>query len=232
MRRLRVIGVGPGDPELMTYAAARAIESSDYLVVTDRSGTAKQGMPAPLLHAPDKPVVRVQAVPRQHDALARSYADVLAAHPGDAGFVVWGDPAFHDATIAALERVVADLGAEPGLVLDVVPGVSSVQLLAARHRLVLQGSDLPLHVTTGRELADAVRAGQDNLLVMINRTLEPLAGLDDWSIWWGGNLGSPDEELVAGRVADVLPEIHAARDRLTAAVGWVLDIYLLRKAAG
>ena len=37
--------------------------------------------------------------------------------------------------------------------------------------------------------------------------------LGDWSIWWGGNLGTASEQLVAGRVADVLPEIEAARAR-------------------
>ncbi len=55
-----------------------------------------------------------------------------------------------------------------------------------------------------------------------------LAGLDDWSIWWGANLGTDSEELVAGRVADVLPSIEAARERAKTAAGWVMDVYLLR----
>jgi precorrin-6A synthase len=66
--------------------------------------------------------------------------------------------------------------------------------------------------------------------VMLNRRLD-LDGLQDWSIWWGANLGTAHEELVAGRVGDVLPAVEAARDRAKAAAGWVMDVFLLRRAA-
>lgn len=32
----------------------------------------------------------------------------------------------------------------------------------------------------------------------------------DWDIWWGVNLGTPDEALVAGRQPDVVDEIVQA----------------------
>ena len=48
---------------------------------------------------------------------------------------------------------------------------------------------------------------------MLNRSVE-LDGLEDWSIWWGGNLGRPEEELVSGRVGDVRDGIEAARERI------------------
>lgn len=252
-RRLRIIGVGPGDPDLVTLEAVAAMRSVDFFVVTDKSGTVKQGMPDPLVHARermldrhlDRPatVVRIQDAPRErreeftgtdeqyraavaawHAARVERYVEALAAHPGDAGFLVWGDPAFYDSTIRVLERVAERLDVE----VDVVPGISSVQLLAARHRVVLHEVGRPLHVTTGRAVGEAVDAGQDNLVVMLNRVVE-LPGLEDWRIWWGGNLGTPHEELVAGRVGDVLEEIAAARARLREAAGWVMDIYLLRR---
>jgi precorrin-6A synthase len=68
-------------------------------------------------------------------------------------------------------------------------------------------------------------------VVMLNRLIEldgPGLDLRDWSIWWGGNLGTPTEELVAGRVDDVLPAIEEARERARSAAGWVMDIFLLR----
>ncbi|WP_442940288.1 cobyric acid synthase [Nocardioides sp. B-3] len=37
-----------------------------------------------------------------------------------------------------------------------------------------------------------------------------LTGLDDWSIWWGANPGTDSEELVAGRVGDVLADLDDA----------------------
>jgi precorrin-6A synthase len=111
---------------------------------------------------------------------------------------------------------------------DVVPGISALQLLAARHRIVLHDVGQPLHVTTGRLLAAAVAGGQTNVAVMLNRSVE-LDGLEDWTIWWGGNLGRPEEALVAGRVGDVLAELEATRDRIRGEVGWVLDVFVVRR---
>ena len=73
-----------------------------------------------------------------------------------------------------------------------IPGISSIQLLAARHRIVLHDVGRPIHVTTGRALAEAVAEGQDNVVVMLNRGLDPLHDpeLADWLIWWGANLGT------------------------------------------
>ena len=252
-RRIRIIGVGPGDPDLVTLEAVAAMRSVDFFVVTDKSGTVKKGMPDPLVHARERlldrhlerpaVVVKVDDAPRErreeftgtdeeyraavaswHEARVAKYVDALAEHDGDAGFLVWGDPAFYDSTIRVIDAVAEHLDVE----VDVVPGISSIQLLAARHRLVLHGVGAPLHVTTARGVMEAVASGQENLVVMLNRVID-LPGLEDWSIWWGGNLGTPHEELVAGRVGDVVPEIEAARERLRSAAGWVMDIYLLRK---
>lgn len=252
-RRIRIIGVGPGDPDLVTLEAVAAMRSVDFFVVTDKSGTVKKGMPDPLVHAREllldrhldgrAVVVKVPDAPRErreeftgtdedyraavaawHEARVEKYVEVLRSHDGDAGFLVWGDPAFYDSTIRVVDAIAERLDVE----VDVIPGISSIQLLAARHKVVLHGVGRPLHLTTARQVQEAVAAGQENLVVMLNRVVE-LPGLEDWSIWWGGNLGSPHEELVAGRVGDVLPEIEAARERLRQAAGWVMDIYLLRK---
>nr|WP_221200097.1 precorrin-6A synthase (deacetylating) [Nocardioides soli] len=255
VKRVRVIGVGPGDPDLVTLEAVRALREVDYFVVTDKSG--RGGMPDPLVHArerlldrhlgrepvvvrvddpererrPDRTATQEQydaAVAQWHEARQEAFAQALESRAGEAGFLVWGDPAFYDSTIRILQSL-----QERGrldLVLDVIPGISSIQLLAARHRIVLHEVGHALHVTSGRRLQEAVEQGQDNVVVMLNRVIE-LPGLDDWSIWWGGNLGTPVEELVVGRVGDVLPEIDAARERLRTAAGWVMDIFLLRRDA-
>ncbi|MFI5627231.1 precorrin-6A synthase (deacetylating) [Nocardioides sp. NPDC051685] len=251
-RRIKIIGVGPGDPDQVTLEAVAAMRSVDYFLVTDKSGTVKKGMPDPLVRAReelldrhlDRParVVKVADAPRErreeftgtdaeyrkavadwHRARVERYLAVLAEHPGDVGFLVWGDPAFYDSTIRVVDQIAEKLDVE----VDVIPGISSVQLLAARHRLVLHDVGRPLYVTTGRAVLEAVEAGHDNLVVMLNRVVE-LPGLEDWRIWWGGNLGTREEELVAGTVGDVLSAIEEARARLRETSGWVMDIYLLR----
>ena len=257
MRRVRLIGVGPGDPEQVTLEAVAAMRSVDFFVVSDKSRSAhgRSGMPDPLVNARERlldrhlqrppVIVRVEDPERErsaektdsvdsyervvttwHEARAAAYEQALLDHDGDAGFLVWGDPAFYDSTVRVLQRVAVRGNVE--FAMDVIPGISSVQLLAARHRLVLHEVGQALHVTTGRRLREALEQGQDNIVVMLNRVIE-LDGLEDWTIWWGANLGTPSEELVAGRVGDVLTAIDEARERVRSAAGWVMDIFLLRR---
>ena len=109
-----------------------------------------------------------------------------------------------------------------------IPGISSLQLLAARHRIVLHEIGQPITVTTARKLSDAVAAGADNILVMLSARID-LAGLGGWHIWWGANLGTAHERLVSGRVGDVAAEVDAARAATKVDAGWVMDAYLLRR---
>jgi precorrin-6A synthase len=252
--RTRLIGVGPGDPDQVTLEAVRAMREVDFFVVADKSSAQT---PDPLVaargrllerHLDHGPVIVKVADPVRerradrtgteaeyaavvaswHDARAAAYEEALLSRAGDAGFLVWGDPAFYDSTIRILEKV-RDRG-RVAVELDVVPGISSVQLLAARHRVVLHEVGQPLHVTTGRRLREAVGQGQANIVVMLNRRVD-LAGLEEWRIWWGANLGTEHEALVGGRVGEVLPAIEAAREQVKAAAGWVMDVFLLRRQA-
>lgn len=248
MRRIRVIGIGSGHPDQVTVEAVQAMNDVDFFVVTDK--VKKDGSPDPLVsaraellarHVDHEPRVVVVTDPERdrqpadyeaavtdwHEARADAWEKALLEHDGDAGFLVWGDPAFYDSTIRVIERVL-----ERGTVqaeLDVLPGISSLQVLAARHRIVLHEVGHPVHVITGRRLREAVDAGLDNLVVMLNRSLEPLDDLGDWQIWWGTNLGTPHERLVSGRVRDVLPDIESARAAVKESAGWVMDVYLLRR---
>ncbi|WP_426241770.1 precorrin-6A synthase (deacetylating) [Nocardioides sp. LHG3406-4] len=254
VRRVRLIGVGPGDPDQVTLEAVRAMREAAFFVVADKSP--RGGMPDPMADARERllarhldappVIVRVQDPQRErgpdrtaspdayaavvaswHAARAEAFEQALLDHDGDAGFLVWGDPAFYDSTIRVVEQVRAR-GNVP-FEMDVVPGVSSIQLLAARHAMVLHDVGEPLHVTTGRRLREAVEAGQRNIVVMLNREID-VAGLEDWHIWWGANLGTPHEELVSGRVGDVLDRIRQARERARESAGWVMDVYLVREA--
>ncbi|RYE82486.1 MAG: precorrin-6A synthase (deacetylating), partial [Myxococcales bacterium] len=171
----------------------------------------------------DDPADYGRAVRDWHRARVAAYTEVLRERGGTAAFLVWGDPALYDSTI----RVVAQIADDLPIDVDVLPGISAPQLLAARHRIVLHPVGRPVHVTTARRLRADIAAGQDNLVVMLGG--EPdFAGLEDWSIWWGANLGVESEQLVAGRVGDVATEIVAARRRAKDAAGWVMDVCLLR----
>ncbi len=246
--RVRLIGIGPGGPDDLTVAAVRALESVDVFLVPDKkrgvddlvavreeilrrhtSGSHR------MVVVPDPPRDRNperygDEVRDWHAARAEAYETVLLEQVREdetVGFLVWGDPSLYDSTIRVVERIL-----ERGRVwfdYDVVPGISSVQLLAARHRLVLNTIGGPITVTTGRRLLRDVAEGASNIVVMLDGGLA-CADLDGtWSMWWGANLGTDDEELVAGKLAEVLPAIREARVRAKQARGWVMDTYLLRR---
>ena len=253
-RQIRIIGIGSGGLDQVTVDAVRAMNAVDYFLVTDKRR--KDGSEDPLVvargeilarHLDHEPRLVVvddpsrdrsedgtrtaaeydRAVKDWHAARTDAWEQALLDHDGDAGVLVWGDPAFYDSAIRVLDAVL-----ERGRVMaeiDVVPGISSLQVLAARHRIVLHEVGQPVHITTGRRLREAVDAGEDNLVVMLNRFLD-LDGLEDWQIWWGANLGTPSEQLVAGRVGEVLSRVEAARAAAKESAGWVMDVYLLRRA--
>lgn len=248
MRRIRVIGIGAGHPDQVTVEAIEALRSVDYFITADKS--AEDGSrDDPLLAAREAllarhldvvpPVIAVrdpardrspsdydQAVVDWHDARAEVYESVLLENAGDVGFLVWGDPAFYDSTIRIVEKVLARGTVQAEW--DVIPGISSLQLLAARHRIVLHDIGEPILVTTGRRLQEAKDDGAENILVMLNSTID-LEGFETWDIWWGANLGTPDERLVSGRVIEVAVDVLTTRIAVKSTVGWVMDVYLLRK---
>ena len=171
------------------------------------------------------------AVADWHAARAERCADVIRAEIGDSGtvgFLVWGDPAFYDSTIRIVEAVAA-LGI--ALELTVIPGISSVQLLAARHRIVLNRVGQAIHITTGRRLVAEYSPSLGDVVVMLDGDLACgllVASHPDLQIYWGAQLGLPDEALITGPLSEVMDEIRAVRAGVRAARGWVMDTYLLR----
>lgn len=239
--RIRIIGIGMG-PQHVTAEAAGALRDADYviaarkgaddgLLAVRRAVAAVYGLPVVEIDDPERergnPVDYPGAVAAWHAARVAAYERELRERGGTAAFLVWGDPSLYDSTIRVVSQVAARLPAD----YDVLPGISAPQLLAARHRVVLNEVGRPVHVTTARRLHEAVAAGQANIVIMLGEKLE-LDGLDDWFIWWGANLGTPAEELVTGRVAGVRDELTAARDRAKATAGWVMDVCLVRREQG
>lgn len=252
-RRVRIVGIGCGHPDQLTVEAVDALRASDVAVFMRKH---PPDGPDPLVkarraildrHAPGLRVIELDDPERDrsagststtagyagvvadwHEARADAYEQALAEQDGDVALLVWGDPAFYDSAIRVVEKVL-----ERGNLTfdwDVIPGISALQLLAARHRIVLHEVGQPILVTTARRLREAVEAGAENLLVMLTATFD-VTGLDDWQIWWGANLGTESEALIAGRVADVTEEITASRAAVKDASGWVMDVYLLRAPA-
>jgi len=235
--RVAIVGIGMG-PQHLTREAADALRESDYVLAarkSDQDGllavrhaiAAAHGLEVVEVADPPRDRRRGshygQAVAAWHAARVGAYEEVLRERGGKPAFLVWGDPSLYDSTI----RVVDELSRRIPMQVEVLPGISAPQLLAARHRIVLHRVGEAVHLTTARRLREDIAAGQRNLCVLLNASMD-LSALQDWSIWWGANLGTDSEELCSGRVGEVVAEIERARARAQQRAGWVLDLYLLR----
>jgi precorrin-6A synthase (deacetylating) len=255
IKRIRVIGVGLGSPQHLTLEAIEALASVEVFVFTD--GESEAGITA-AFEAMRAEVVasgrghRVVEVtdperthvsdrdpaaygPEGHDGMRApvdAYADALAGlepHEETVGFLVWGDPSVHDSRVRLVDALVERFPAQ----VDVIPGIGAAELLAARHRIALNPRGASVHVTTGARLLEEYDPALGDVIVILDgqlRCLELAEMYPDLEIHWGAHLGTDDEVLVAGRVADVGAELRAMRARAIETRGWVVDAYLLRRA--
>jgi precorrin-6A synthase len=247
VRTVLIIGIGAGDPDQITVQAIKALNRADVVFMVDKAPEelvrarheilARYAEQRPrIVGLPDPP--RDRTAPayraavddwrrRRADIWERAIADELD-DGGRGAFLVWGDPALYDSTITVLDEIRSRGRVEFDH--EVIPGISSLQALAARHRIAFNRPGGAVQITTGRRLADGLPAGADDVLVMLDSgcAFERFTS-DDVDIYWGVYVGTEDEILVSGRVADVAGEIERLRREARARRGWVMDSYLLRR---
>ncbi|MFI2346274.1 precorrin-6A synthase (deacetylating) [Streptomyces sp. NPDC019443] len=250
MRRIYVIGIGAGDPDQLTLQAVKALNKADAFFILDK-GEEKSDLTQlrrEILdaHVEDPSYRLVVASDPERDRKTSDYspavddwrhrrADLyerfIAEELGDddcGAFLVWGDPALYDSTLGILEEIL-----ERGTVAfshEVVPGISSVSALLAKHRTGLNRVGRPVQITTGRRLADGWPEGVDDVVVMLDARQAFTRHLDqDLFIYWGAYVGTEDEILVSGRLSEVSDRIEELRAEARASKGWIMDTYLLRR---
>jgi precorrin-6A synthase len=242
-RRIHVIGIGAGDPDYVTAQAVAALNDTEVFFAMDK-GESKDDLVAlrrevcerfirepgyRFVELPDPPRARQgdyrQAVADWHAARADVWAQALANELADDGvgaFLAWGDPSLYDSTLRILDMVAGRID----LVHDVIPGITAIQALTARHRIPLNDVGEPVLITTGRRLREEGLAGA--AVVMLDGDCAFLGCPPETRIWWGAYLGTPNELLVAGTVGDAGEHIAAIRAEARERHGWIMDTYLLR----
>ena len=248
MRKILVIGIGVGDPRHMTIEAIDALNQVDIFFLPDK-GTEKAALRnlrkticERFVEDENYRTIEVEIPQRSaagdyladvdewHSRLADIYGGLFEQELAEneiGGLLVWGDPAIYDSTMRIIERV-----RSTGVALDfeVIPGISSFQVLAARHRIPLNRIGEAVLLTTGRRLAGGFPEKADNAVIMLDGT-QAFTKLDDdnLEIFWGAYLGMEDEILLRGRLSDIKDEIVAVRQQARERHGWIMDTYLLRK---
>ena len=144
-------------------------------------------------------------------------------------FLVWGDPSLYDSTLRIIDQVTARGAVK--FEYEVIPGISSVQALAARHKIALNRIGRSVHITTGRKLSEGLPNNIDDVVVMLDaecsfKNIET-SGID---IYWGAYIGTEDEILVSGNLQELIGDIERVRKEARTKKGWIMDTYLLRRA--
>jgi precorrin-6A synthase len=244
-RRIHVIGIGAGDPDYLTAQAVDALNDTQVFFAMDKGSNkgdlvelrrqiCERFIREPgyrFVELPDPPRAKDgdyrAAVADWHAARAQVWADAIRneLEPGGIGaFLAWGDPSLYDSTLRILDTVAAHVDID----YDVIPGITAIQALTARHRIPLNDVGEPVLVTTGRQLRDTGLSG--SAVVMLDGDCSFLRCPPETRIWWGAYLGTPDELLVSGTIGDVGAGIAELRADARARHGWIMDTYLLRSA--
>jgi precorrin-2/cobalt-factor-2 C20-methyltransferase len=213
---LTAVGLGPGDPELITVKGLRAIQGADVVFVPrSRDGAASLALriAEPWLDRGRQRVVELPLpMTRDSDELVPAWtaaADTIRAALETARrgvYLLLGDPLLYG-TFSYIWRALADQDAN--IAIEIVPGVTSFAAAAAATRTVLGTTDehlaiVPASRATTVEKLRRLLAECDTLIVLkVGRVLpQVLAALDE--------LGLLDSTLYAERVG--MPEERIVRD--------------------
>lgn len=145
------IGVGPGDPELMTLKAVRLIEQCDLVAVPksgDGEGVAKKIAQKAVPDFDKKELIEVsmpmtrdpQVLEQSHQAAAEQIEGYLKEGKSVA-FLTLGDPAIYSTYIYVHKKV-----QQNGFPVEMVPGVPSFCAVAAKLNVSLAEAAQPLHI--------------------------------------------------------------------------------------
>jgi len=192
------IGVGPGDPELLTLKAVRALGEVDVIFAaasTKNDYSTAYSIAEPHLRKDVRleqlgfPMTKDEAV---LEAAWKKNADIVAAtlNKGEnAAFLTLGDPLTYS-TYGYLQRTLLKM--DPTIKLQAIPGITSFHAAASKIGLVLCESKESLLITSGVADAEKLEAQldvADNAVILkayknfedIRATLEKLR-LDDKTV--------------------------------------------------
>ncbi len=189
-----VIGVGPGDPELLTLKAARLLEkcpvwfvpkahqNGDSTALTILAGSvATEGKEILELHFPMKKVRMHQAVDPEVEAAWQKAAEAILAKLNagiDVAFPTLGDPAIYSTGFYVCDTL---LKIAPRLPVSIVPGVSSIGASAAAvNQPLCLGDDrmvvVPATFENG-QLRETIAQFDTVVLMKVHRVMPKVVGL-------------------------------------------------------
>ena len=255
MKKIYLIGIGPGNPDYLTVQAINTMKKVDVFFLLEKGGqkgdedpvkTRKEILKRYLDGVAAYRVVSARIPKRKKGgnyveevkAWREEVAEVVAGliknemEEGENGaLLIWGDPSLYDGHLEMLQHIL-----KRGVIdfeYEVIPGITSVQLLAARHKIPLNRIGEPIVITTARKLKECEADEVINTVVLLDSRATFKRFEDtDIDIYWGGYLGTEDEILLSGKLRDIIEELKKTRMEAKKKKGWLMDTYILRRPEG
>lgn len=198
--KLYAVGVGPGDPELITLKALKIIKNADCIACPEAHGGPGIAYRIAKEAAPELSMKEILLLkfPMQKDDLADAHqkaaeqvADRLVAGKNVA-FLTLGDPEFYS-TFYYIAGIIEEQGYE----IEVVSGIPSFCAASARLKLPLSLGDEPVMITSGKFCEF------DGTLVILKagnrlKEIKEQAAACGKTIYLIENCGMPDEKIYSG----------------------------------
>jgi len=216
------IGVGPGDPELLTLKAAKSLRTVDTICVpkshTNRPSMAL-GMIKPILDERRKPVEILELVfPMSRDdftnrKLWTENAAIVASKVknGDLAFITLGAPMLYSTFLYLYEFVKETY---PEIELKIIPGVTSVTAAAAQSKLPLAEQDEVVTIIPAdlepAHLAEAAKHSENLVFMKCAHHIKKFVPIllksgftKDSTIALVKRCTLPEETVIVGKLCDV-----------------------------
>lgn len=215
--KVTLVGTGCGSCGTMTEEVKNALKNADVVIGAPR-----------LLEAVDTftkedstkvPQIRPAAILETIQEGSAADRQICVAYSGDSGF--------YSGT-----RSLLPLLEKAGIEAEVMPGISSIQVMAARLKRPWQDWKLVSAHGTDCDPVAEVMGGQE-VFFLTGGSLGPAelcrclseAGLGDLKVWIGERLSYEDEKIIAGTAAEIAEkELHPLSVMLAAPADFVGDI--------
>jgi precorrin-2/cobalt-factor-2 C20-methyltransferase len=169
--RLIGLGVGPGDPELLTLKGVRALATAQAIAFIAAAGNASRASEIARAHIQPgtRELIAVMPMTQDAEATGRAYSQLTTGIVSELGqghdvvFLCEGDPLLYGSFAHLLPRLANRFECE------IIPGITSITAAAAAARVPLGQYDEPIALipaTVGAQRINAILRNCDRVVVM------------------------------------------------------------------
>ncbi len=201
--KLYVIGIGPGDPELITLKGYKILQRISLLFYpTGGRETLALSIVQKLIDLKDKILVELYFPMQKSENLKTHWqelSETLYSHlkeKKEGAFITIGDPAFYSSFF-----YLKPLLEEKKIAIEIIPGISSFSSFSAKLTLPLTLNQEEALITSGENLTKDVKkytSWNTLILMKIHKNLyfiKDFAKKNNFLGWVGKRIGHPEEKI-------------------------------------